>query len=223
MGPGNGGTVGGDDGVTVPGGGKVQVGDSTITLPSGSTVKPNPDGSIPLPGGTKVERDGQEIIIPDGGVYHPEDDTAAKDVCTITFDSQGGSTVSSVTVTRGEKARKPGNPVRSGYTFGGWYKERGCTTAWNFDADAVTGNITLYAKWTAVGSSGGNSGGNSGGGGWYNLSGTYSVTIPDTAHGEVTVSPTGASRGTTVTITAFPKEGYRQESLKVLAAERLCP
>ena len=71
-----------------------------------------------------------------------------ENVHTVTFDSQGGSAVNSATATHGGKVVKPGNPTRSGYTFGGWYKESGCTTAWNFDTDTVTGDITLYAKWT---------------------------------------------------------------------------
>ncbi len=199
---------------------KIVKGDITITLPSGGgTVKPNPDGTIPLPGGAKVEQGGQEISVPDGGgTYHPENGTVTKDVCTVTFDSQGGSAVSPIIVTLGEKATKPGNPTKSGYTFDGWYKERGCTTAWNFDTDTVTGNITLYAKWTENSNPGGN-----GGGGWYNPPTTYSVTIPTMAHGKVTVSPASASRGITVTITAVPEDGYRLSSINVTSGGKSVP
>ena len=35
------------------------------------------------------------------------------------------------------------------YVFGGWYKEAECTNVWDFATDEVTGNITLYAQWTA--------------------------------------------------------------------------
>ncbi|MDR0303884.1 MAG: InlB B-repeat-containing protein [Chitinispirillales bacterium] len=42
----------------------------------------------------------------------------------------------------------PGNPTRPGYTFGGWYKESGCSNQWIFSSDKVTANTTLYAKWT---------------------------------------------------------------------------
>jgi len=45
--------------------------------------------------------------------------------------------------------------TRSSYTFGGWYKEAACANAWNFSTDTVTGNITLYAKWTYIGGGGG--------------------------------------------------------------------
>ena len=45
---------------------------------------------------------------------------------------------------------------------------------------------------------------------------TYAVTTPETPGGTVTVSPTRASRGRTVTITAAPDRGFALESLTVL-------
>jgi uncharacterized repeat protein (TIGR02543 family) len=66
----------------------------------------------------------------------------------VTFDSQGGSAVDSATGVRaGATVAKPIDPTRAGYTFGGWYKETGYATEWNFESDAVSSNITLYAKW----------------------------------------------------------------------------
>ncbi|MBR0090775.1 MAG: InlB B-repeat-containing protein, partial [Lachnospiraceae bacterium] len=35
-----------------------------------------------------------------------------------------------------------------GYTFTGWYRDKEATDEWDFDKDAVSGNITLYAGWT---------------------------------------------------------------------------
>jgi len=75
---------------------------------------------------------------------------------TVAFDSQGGSAVSSQLVNYGSPATSPVNPTRTYYTFGGWYQESGCTTAWIFST-AITSNRTLYAKWTlsyAVGGTG---------------------------------------------------------------------
>ena len=66
---------------------------------------------------------------------------------TVTFDSQGGSNVTSVKVEPDAKISQPSNPTREGYSFDGWYKEAACTNVWNFANDAVTGNMTLYAKW----------------------------------------------------------------------------
>jgi uncharacterized repeat protein (TIGR02543 family) len=45
---------------------------------------------------------------------------------------------------------EPMAPTKAGYAFGGWYKESGCTNAWNFNTDTVTSDITLYAKWTPL-------------------------------------------------------------------------
>lgn len=64
----------------------------------------------------------------------------------VTFNSNGGSTVSPQTVNQGEKAKEP-KPIRNGYTFGGWYTNISFTIKYNFDT-AVTEDIILYAKWT---------------------------------------------------------------------------
>ena len=69
---------------------------------------------------------------------------------TVSFDLQGhGETITAQTINYGAKATQPTTPTATGYTFGGWYKETGCTNAWNFETDVVTANITLYAKWTS--------------------------------------------------------------------------
>ncbi|MDE7213252.1 MAG: InlB B-repeat-containing protein, partial [Anaeroplasmataceae bacterium] len=66
----------------------------------------------------------------------------------VTFDSMDGSKVDSQTVIRGTKATEPTAPTKEGYDFKGWYKDSSCTFPWEFDEDVVTGNVTLYAKWT---------------------------------------------------------------------------
>lgn len=70
----------------------------------------------------------------------------AKDY-TVTYESNGGSTVPSQTVKYNETANKPADPTKSGCTFAGWYTEEKLTNKYDF-ATPVTGNITLYAKWT---------------------------------------------------------------------------
>ena len=66
---------------------------------------------------------------------------------TVSFDSNGGSAVTSVQVNDGDKLTAPTQPVRKMYVFNGWYKDSGFTQVWDFDTDTVTKNITLYAKW----------------------------------------------------------------------------
>ena len=73
-----------------------------------------------------------------------EEEIPVEKTYTVTFDSKGGSPVVSQTVKEGEKAVKPANPTRSGYTFKGWYLDG---EKYDFDTP-VTGNITLVAKWT---------------------------------------------------------------------------
>jgi uncharacterized repeat protein (TIGR02543 family) len=67
---------------------------------------------------------------------------------TVTFNSQGGSSVVSQTVDHGGKATEPTAPTKTGYLFDGWYEESECINLWDFDTDTVTSDVTLYAKWT---------------------------------------------------------------------------
>ena len=69
---------------------------------------------------------------------------------TVTFDAQGGSAVASVSVEHGKTFTQPSDPVKAPFSFGGWYKERECTTPWNFATDTVTSDMTLYAQWTTI-------------------------------------------------------------------------
>lgn len=73
--------------------------------------------------------------------------TAATTSYTVTFDTNGGSSVESQTVRANTAAEEPNAPEREGYTFDGWYRDESLTEAFDF-ATNITGNITLYAKWT---------------------------------------------------------------------------
>lgn len=65
----------------------------------------------------------------------------------VTFDSNGGSAVQYQVVREGEKAAKPNNPTRKGYTFNEWTYNG---SPWIFYGYSVTENITLYATWNIV-------------------------------------------------------------------------
>ena len=71
-------------------------------------------------------------------------------VFAVTFDMNGhGTTPAAISVTSGAaiSSDQLPAPTESGYTFGGWFREAVCENAWN-DTDIVTGDMTLYAKWT---------------------------------------------------------------------------
>lgn len=67
---------------------------------------------------------------------------------TVTFDSDGGSSVEQETVLRGSLITEPTAPTKEHYNFRGWYKEEECITPWNFNSDGLYEDTTLYAKWT---------------------------------------------------------------------------
>jgi uncharacterized repeat protein (TIGR02543 family) len=73
------------------------------------------------------------------------------DTFNVSFESNGGSAVPGQTVQYGGKVMQPANPSRPGCIFGGWYRDVAFTHAWDFSAETVTGDITLYARWDSAG------------------------------------------------------------------------
>ena len=117
---------------------------------------------------------------------------------TVAFDTNGGSAVAPVAVDAGSTVTKPADPTRSGYAFDGWYTENTYENPYDFHA-AVTGSLTLYAKWNSIVYS----------------DPTYAVSAPTAENGKIAVSPKNASAGSTVTITVKPDSGYVLETISV--------
>ena len=122
---------------------------------------------------------------------------------TVTFETSGGSAVDPVTVDAVSSVTKPADPTKSGYTFGGWYKDSTLQTPWDFANDTVTADTTLYAKWTA----------NPPAPSYDDSDPTYAVSTPAAENGKIAVSPKNASAGSTVTITVKPDSGYVLETI----------
>ena len=84
------------------------------------------------------------------------------DPCKVTFDMNGLVNVSNVdkfterTVGVGDLLQDPGVPTvkttaENAVAFAGWYKDKGCKQAWDFQNDKIGDkDITLYAKWDAA-------------------------------------------------------------------------
>ena len=102
---------------------------------------------------------------------------------TVTYDyGERGGIYAEQIVQAGEKAIQPDVPSRQGYQFTGWYLD---DTKYDFNA-AVTGNMTLTAKWTAS---------------------SYTITF-DTDGGSA-IEPITQDYGTQITAPADPtREGY---------------
>jgi uncharacterized repeat protein (TIGR02543 family) len=74
------------------------------------------------------------------------------ETCTVRYHPDGGEPPphDEVITAAGGKAVIPRPMSKTGYFFGGWYKEPGFINQWNFDTDTVNGDIDLYAKWLDI-------------------------------------------------------------------------
>ena len=133
----------------------------------------------------------------------------------VTFDLNGGKYGSSDTYTQNveinQKAMRPasdptkddsiGADVTTKYAFENWYADSGCNTLFDFDAMAISGATTVYAKWSETK--------------------CYAVKIAgDIEHGSVSLEATEhVAAGTLVTLTANPSVGYKLDSYSVTDAD----
>jgi uncharacterized repeat protein (TIGR02543 family) len=65
---------------------------------------------------------------------------------TISFETNGGSVVDSITADFGAKIREPKDPSFEGYGFMGWFIDEALTIPYEFDTMPAE-NVTIYAKW----------------------------------------------------------------------------
>ena len=80
------------------------------------------------------------------GTYFEQADS--EKTYTVSFNTDGGSRVSSQDVRSGNKVSEPSNPTKDGYKFTGWYTSRSLTSYYDFNRK-VYEDMTLYAGWTA--------------------------------------------------------------------------
>lgn len=67
---------------------------------------------------------------------------------TVAFETNGGSSVASVSVKNGRTLAKPADPTKDGYVFIGWYKSADLTgNKFTFNGEKIKGDVTLYARW----------------------------------------------------------------------------
>ena len=115
--------------------------------------------------------------------------TANTYTLTYTYNgATGGNGTTSATFTSGGSAITLPTPIRTGYTFAGWYAESTFSTLIS-GAQSPTADATLYAKWTAN---------------------TYTITYNynGATGGNGTTSATFTSGGSAVTLPTPTKTGY---------------
>ena len=86
------------------------------------------------------------------GAYTPEEAShintklSPVQAYSVAFDSNGGTSVSDTIVLDGATVTVPTTPTKEGKVFCGWYLDSDFQTIYDFTS-AVTGQLTLYAKW----------------------------------------------------------------------------
>ena len=121
---------------------------SPITVNAGDKLKlPAPPTRPNYTFVTWEDKWGKSIL--DGALLEPEDVTLyavwERITFKVTFVSNGGSAVPSITVNAGDTLKLPANPTRAGYTFRCWEDEWG--QAILDGALLAPEDITLYAVW----------------------------------------------------------------------------
>ncbi|GHV87083.1 hypothetical protein AGMMS50255_3790 [Spirochaetia bacterium] len=117
---------------------------------------------------------------------------------TVTFDTQGGSTIEARTVSAGSKVDQPVDPTWAGFVFDNWYDAAtdGAVVSWPL---TVNGNITVYAYWIEPDPFSKKA---------LDTAGEIILTVPKTGGGTAAVGITVSSDTGTVTITIDGTELY---------------
>ena len=169
----------------------------------------NADGTLTTPvtgsDGTEIKNLGDAIDKVIGGGEGGSENLPDAMKVTVTYNKNGhGTDYESVTVAMGKSVTLPSMDNDGYYTFTGW--SDGSKTYQAGDTVTVMEDTTFTAQWRddTPSSSGGSS-----------SSTRYTVSVEDVDNGSIKVSPTRASKGSTVTITVTPDEGYELDKLIV--------
>ena len=65
----------------------------------------------------------------------------------VSFETNGGTPIESISVKEGTKIKKPSDPNKEGYSLRNWSID---DYVWDFDKDVVNSDITLSAKWNLI-------------------------------------------------------------------------
>lgn len=108
---------------------------------------------LKLPKGASVpDANGVPVVYPSGRTMDLYNGTVDDIVYTVSFETNGGRTIDPIQVpyqgSIGANFPDFRQPRRSGYKFGGWYMDKNLLDDWDWEFDQVTGDMTLYARWT---------------------------------------------------------------------------
>ncbi len=127
---------------------------NSVYIDSGSTVNeptaPLKEGSVFIgwfkdTGLSQSWNFSQEYVSSDTTLFAKWNTTAT--LFTVLFNSNGGSEIPSQEVDSGAILLQPPSPIKSGYSFIGWFTDVQLTEQWDFTQQKIISDSILYAKW----------------------------------------------------------------------------
>lgn len=95
---------------------------------------------------TDVTIDGNKCTLEAEVDYSMDPEETVEEICTVTFDTLGGSAVEPQQIENGGLAVRPDVPTLEGHVFVGWYADAEYATEFDFAAP-ITKSCTVYAYW----------------------------------------------------------------------------
>lgn len=114
------------------------------TISGGTFVKQvtnNADGKI-------TSGDFQATVTNSGGIVTGGSFAFSQNIYKVSYDTDGGGEAPMTQYVANAPATEPEKPVKTGYTFGGWYN--GDTKYTFSENEKITSDVTLKAKWSAT-------------------------------------------------------------------------
>lgn len=112
----------------------------------------------------------------------------------ISFNTNGGTPVKSITLKSGSGLALPEAPTKEGYVFTGWFLDNDCKREVNVALFRVVSNTTIFAGWESV------------------LTYKHHIDVDGIEHGSVKITSleeARASYGTEVIVSLIPDYGYQ--------------
>ena len=169
-----------------------------LTIEAGESLTIPQNATLTIPEDTTLTNNGT-LTIGQGGSLTGNVNGKVLYAVTVQTQGSGSASASTTAAEEGETVTLTASPS-SGYHFERWEVVSGGVTLTGNQFTMLDQPVTVKAVFEKN----------------PYIPPTYAVTVPDTTGGTVEVSPSRASSGRTVTITATPDLGYELESLTVL-------
>ena len=94
-----------------------------------------------IPFGVRAESETFQIVL---------NNTIKAKEYTVTFNTNGGSSIDAIKVVKGGKVTKPSDPSKDNNDFKGWYTTSGLSTVFDFSNTKINSDTEIFAKWEKI-------------------------------------------------------------------------